>query len=264
MTSNPAHDILQPSNLNKNDGNQKLTFYCAWFCPYAHRVWMVLQYFNIPYHYQEIQLYEPVPNSFSISRARISLDKKPKDFVNVSPYGLVPALNHEGKGIHESILCMDYLQDVYGSSGGSTGKSLLPSDPFQRFLMRKIMLLIDNKIIKYYYEALMEKDEEAQKKAQDNFESGLEEFGMFMLKHSTDGSNYCIGPDMSIADIALAPWFYRIDIVLTPLLGFELKDSSDAFKRVKLWWESVSSHPCVNTTFVKKEALLEAYTGYSS
>ena len=85
-----------------------------------------------------------------------------------------------------------------------------------------------------------------------------------MLKHSTKGSNYCIGSNLSIGDILLAPWFYRIDSVLTPLRGFQLSGTNDAFKRVISWWESVSSHPCVKTTFVNKEALLEAYTGYSS
>lgn len=262
---NPAIDILPAFNTSPDDQNQSLLFYCAWFCPYAQRVWIALQYFGVPYHYNEIQLYESVKDSFSISRIRVPLEKKPKEFVEVSPLGLVPALNHEGKGIHESILCMEYLEDVYSKS---SGKTLLPLDPYQKFLVRKVMILIDEKIIKYFYEALLIPDDQRREEAKEMFLSGLEEFGTFMLKYSpvedTNEFNFCVGSNLTFGDIMFAPWFYRIDCVLGPLRGFKLPGSNAALKRVLLWWNSVSHHPAVKSTFVKKEALLESYTGYSS
>lgn len=272
--SSPAHDILPVRNTILDETNENLEFYSAWFCPYAQRVWITLHFFDIPYHYNEIQLYENSEHFLSNTKVSVPLERKPKEFVKVSPKGLVPALNHnKGIGIHESSLCIQYLQDVYSTT---ENKSLLPSDPYDKFLVRKGMILVDEKIIPHFYKALMCPDKEGRERAKNSFLTGLEEFGSFMETHSTFKScdstatvsnAFFMGKDLTMADIMLAPWFYRIESVLEPLRGINIpsiENCGAAFKRLHLWWECVQNHSAVKSTFVNKDVLLQSYGGYAN
>lgn len=279
-SDSPAHEILPMANKVRNESNSDLEFYSAWFCPYAQRAWITLHYFEVPYHYNEIQLFQKTDKDSDVMKYKIPIEQKPKDFIQVSPLGLVPALNHEkGKGIHESSLCMEYLQDVYAPG---TKKSLLPFNPHERFLVRKAMKLIDDKIISHFYTVLLCTNDEEQEKGKINFIAGLEEFGTFMLQNSSpnksrktasDGAcqvkaktvGFCFGDDLTMADVMLAPWFYRIENVLKGYRGIAIPSKTNAaMERVHSWWESVGNHSAVKSTFVNKDRLFDIYVGYAN
>ena len=56
----------------------------------------------------------------------IDLNDKPDWFLEISPYGKVPVLRHNGAVIFESAVINEYLEEVFPE------RPLLPSDPVRR------------------------------------------------------------------------------------------------------------------------------------
>jgi glutathione S-transferase len=77
------------------------------------RVWISLEYKQIPYQYIEVDPY-----------------KKPESLLQVNPRGLIPALKHGDWGCYESNVLMEYLEDL------NPGQHLLPPDAKARATSR--------------------------------------------------------------------------------------------------------------------------------
>ena len=78
-------------------------------CPYAQRTRMVLIEKGIEFELTEIDLYE-----------------RPAWFREVSPYGKVPVLRHDGRVVYESAIINQYLDEVFPEP------PLMPADPYGR------------------------------------------------------------------------------------------------------------------------------------
>ena len=57
--------------------------------------------------------------------------------------------------------------------------------------------------------------------------------------------HFCIGTDLTFADIMLTPWFFRIDAVFSPLRGFVLPRDNAILDRVQLWWNRIGKHRAI-------------------
>ena len=71
---------------------EPLKLFSSCFCPFAQRVWIVLELKGIPYQYVEVDPYQ-----------------KPKALLDVNPLGLVPALRHGDWACHESTVLVEYV-----------------------------------------------------------------------------------------------------------------------------------------------------------
>ncbi|KAG5730422.1 hypothetical protein E4T56_gene18067 [Termitomyces sp. T112] len=60
------------STVNQHQAAKDITLFGSCFCPFVQRVWVALEFFEIPYQYYEVDPY-----------------KKPPDLLQVSPKGLV-------------------------------------------------------------------------------------------------------------------------------------------------------------------------------
>jgi len=78
--------------------NGKIRMYGMRFCPYAQRALLGLQLKQIPFEV-----------------VNIHLGDKPEWYLEKNPLGKVPTLNHDGKIIYESLVCVDYLNEIFSS-----------------------------------------------------------------------------------------------------------------------------------------------------
>ena len=69
--------------------------FSAEVCPYAHRTRLVLMQKGVDF-----------------SLTEIDLSNKPEWFTEVSPYGKVPSIRHDGRIIYESSIINEYLDAV--------------------------------------------------------------------------------------------------------------------------------------------------------
>ncbi|KAI0253405.1 glutathione S-transferase [Lactifluus subvellereus] len=113
-------DALDTANAHAVEAD--ITLFGSCFCPFVQRVWVAFEYLGIPYRVHEVDPY-----------------KKPEELLEVSPKGLVPGLKLHTfappRGLNESTVILEYLEDL---AGDTTGRTLLPprTDPYARALVR--------------------------------------------------------------------------------------------------------------------------------
>jgi glutathione S-transferase len=96
--------------VKAHSDKHELVLYAGWFCPFVQRTWLALEEKELPYEYREVNPY-----------------KKEKEFLDINPLGLVPALVYHGKALHESLVLNEFLEDEFPDF-----KPLLPKDSFER------------------------------------------------------------------------------------------------------------------------------------
>jgi glutathione S-transferase len=116
-----------------------LLLYSAKGCPFAHRTRLVLAHKQIPYELVEIDL-----------------QNKPVWYSDVSIYGKVPAIQHDGYRIVESSIINEYLDEVF------TARPLLPRRPSERALARILIDYANTRFVPAFGALLRERDIEAQ------------------------------------------------------------------------------------------------------
>lgn len=119
-------------------------------------------------------------------------------------YKKVPVLIHDGNPICESMIIVQYIQDVWGS----TGPTILPSDPYERALARFWSVYIDDKWFPHLFGLLKAKTEEDKAEAAEQVISGLQLLED-AFKQSSKGKGYFAGDAVGYLDIALGcawPW----------------------------------------------------------
>jgi glutathione S-transferase len=93
-----------------------LVFYYGSGSPFAWRVWLALEHKGMPYEAR-----------------RLSFDKgetRSPEFRAVNPRGKVPAIVHDGRALRESLVIMEYLEEI------RPAPPLLPRDPYARARVR--------------------------------------------------------------------------------------------------------------------------------
>jgi len=182
-------------------------FYSGWFCPFVARTWLALEEKGIPYQYKEENPY-----------------KKDKEFLEVSPKGLVPAIKYRGKPLHESLVICDFLEEAYPDT-----PSLYPKDPYDRAQVRLAIDLVSKSFLPAFFRLLQ--SQEAEKQA-----AALEEVYEALKKYAAGiRGPFYMGSQFTLADIVLAPWVARFYIV-EKHRNFSASEVGDKFVQ---WTEAV-------------------------
>jgi len=113
-------------------------------CPFAQRTRMVLN-----------------EKSLDFELVEINLKDKPDWFLDVSPYGKVPVLRHNGRTIYESAVINEYLDESFPEH------PLMPSDPASRALARIWIDYCNNQFCPLFYKVLLSQDKATQKELTD-------------------------------------------------------------------------------------------------
>lgn len=126
------------------------------------------------------------------------------EYLKVNPGGLVPALQLDnGKIIFQSVAILEFLEEAFPEE-----PSLLPKDHFVRAIVRQAVLIIaadtqplqNLRLVKYI-------GDRGQEWAKTAIENGLLVFQKSIVeKH---GGMYCIGDNITLADVVLVPQLYN-------------------------------------------------------
>merc|ERR1719295_222436 len=91
----------EPSNHRyptpRDTSGAPLKLYTSWFCPFAQRVQLALEFKRIPYEYIDI-------NPYGEDKDRLK---------KLNPRGLVPTIHHCDHYLYESLVILEYLDDAF-------------------------------------------------------------------------------------------------------------------------------------------------------
>jgi glutathione S-transferase len=164
------------------------------------------------------------------------------DHTRRHPFGKVPAFEHDGFSLYETIAIARYIDRVF------PGPALQPSDPRQAARMDQIIAVIDS----YAYGAIVGKlvwqrlvvpmqggqgDEGVVQGAMDTVRLCLSEFER--LKGSQP---FLAGSEISLADLFLAPIFGYL--TMTP----DAEGLLQSTPGLRQWWQMMSERPSVQKT----------------
>ncbi len=164
-----------------------LKLYGSMASPYVARCAMALREKNLPY-----ELAHPPGGTQS------------PEFLKISPFGRVPALEDGALAVPESEVICEYIEDRFPET------PLLPRDPGGRVRSRIVSRVVDLYLLPSAF-ALSRQSDAAQR--DDHLVSAkLVEFSHALdaLEHTMDAAPYAIGDAMTLADCALVPAVFHV------------------------------------------------------
>ena len=205
-------------------------FYNGWFCPYAQRAWIALLEKGVEFEYIEQDPYNKTP-----------------EWLAINPRGAVPAIVYKGKSVYESKICIEYVDEQW-----DTGKSILPSDAYQRAKIRILSDHIDKNIASSMFRALARKTDEERATAQKELVDGIK-----LLFEEFDTSNGPLfgGKKLGMLDIMLYPFAYRVILLLSHFRSFSLP--KEGFEKFHQWYATASACASVQKTMPDDTKLIE-------
>lgn len=159
-----------------------LRIYGMRFCPYVHRVRLVLAAKKIPHEV-----------------INVHLKSKPDWFLAMTPEGKVPLLEQDEKLLWESLIISDYLDEVYPHP------KLWPEDPYEKARAR-IAMEITSKIGNHFGKIYTEK-------AIEGFENILNELATFEKYFQQKKTKFFTGDKPGMVDYMIWP-FIEISLSL--------------------------------------------------
>jgi glutathione S-transferase len=205
-------------------------------------------------------VYGPTFSTY-VRSARLALEEKGQDYrlvevdmfkgehkqpphVERNPFGQVPAFEHEGLMLYETDAILRYVDEVF------TGPSLQPREPRLRVRMNQVMGIVDshaypNMISKIVIQRVVvpmtggQTDMAIVEGGKPVAETCLKEFERIL-----DGDEFLAGPQISLADLLLAP-----------IMGYFTQVPEGAMleqhPRLQAWWQRVSARPSMAATAPK-------------
>jgi glutathione S-transferase len=213
-----------------------IKIYSAVVCPYAHRSRLVLLEKGV-----EFELIE------------IDLQNKPAGFTDISPYGKVPAIAHNGSRVWESAIINEYLDEVFPNP------PLLPSNPIDKAQARIWIDFANTRLIPAFSDILRSPDSQKQAEATRSLHNHLEFIENEALGKLGDGA-YWFGDNISLVDLSFYPWFERLP-ALEYHRGFSLPSN---LTRLHRWKDAVSERDSVKKIANSQEFYIERYARYAT
>eukprot|EP01023_Acetabularia_acetabulum_P046515 TRINITY_DN4805_c0_g1_i2.p1 TRINITY_DN4805_c0_g1~~TRINITY_DN4805_c0_g1_i2.p1 ORF type:complete len:313 (-),score=47.14 TRINITY_DN4805_c0_g1_i2:132-1070(-) len=261
------------NQINRNE-IKKINFYSAWFCPYAQRAWVTLNYFNAP----NVEIIES-----------LQVDPKTKEYVKnkrlleINPKGLVPTLeifyqkenNPEEKMLvlTDSIKVASWLFQNFAEKGDEQNLQISPEliSEAEEFNI---------KICSVFYQILMRQSLNEQQQAWDQFVAGLKYFVENGLKFQNleskshqqeltnlDQISFYKNPDkLTVVDITIFPYIHRFKegIIKELKPGVQKIDKSQEWvQKLDAWYKRMVNLEAVSGTFTTREKILGSYARYA-
>lgn len=172
-------------------------------------------------------------------------------FLAISPRGKVPVLETEHGFLNETNVILEYIEETQG------GKSLLPSDPYQRgyvrALAKEIELYIELPARSCYMEVFFggKLDQAVKDKAKTDLLSGVA-----TLKRHAKFAPYVAGSEMTIADLL---FLYSIDLACAVAGKLFAIDLLAELPEAKALLAELAKNPNVQQVEADKNAEMAAF-----
>lgn len=200
----------------------KVRLYSMRFCPYAHRIHLVLDAKSVPHDI-----------------VYVNLTHKPEWLLEKNPFGKVPCIELEnGETLYESLIIAEYLDDAYPEN------KLFPNDHLAR---AKDKLLINgfNTIINIMYKL----NANSTPTDRDVFEEALKELEYFERELTLRGTPFFNGNSPGMVDLMIWPWWERSEVIRV-LRGNQFSIPRDRFKTLLEWRSAMKENPVVRSSYL--------------
>lgn len=214
----------------------QLTLYTAEVCPYAQRTRIVLH-----------------EKAIAHEQVEIDLDNKPDWLADLTPTNRVPVIRHDDFVLWESATVNEYLD------GSFPGAAMQPADERGRAVMRNEIRHFDSVFLPKLYKLLFEQDELKQAELRKQVLGDFDFLEQRLTAIQGDGP-YWLGPDISLADAAMWPFFERLG-VFEHYRGLVLPSNC---VRLHRWFDAVGAHASAKATAHDLDYFLPLYTHYAN
>ncbi|GMN46306.1 hypothetical protein TIFTF001_015495 [Ficus carica] len=157
----------------------------------------------------------------------------------------VPVLLHDGKSIAESLVILEYIDEVW------TQNPLLPQDPYQRTISRFWAKFSDEKVLLGSFGACKAQGEEKQKAVESAHESQA------FLEKEIEGKKYSGGESIGYLDLTIG-WIPLWISVMEEVDEMKLIET-EKFPFLHKWSQNFMETPLIRECLPSGEALLEHF-----
>jgi glutathione S-transferase len=216
-------------------GESAIELFSARVYPYAHRTRLVLAEKGLDFELTEIDF-----------------KSKPKRFLEISRYGKVPAIVHDGNEIYESAIINEYLEEVFPDP------PLMPADPGLRAQVRIWIDFCDDHFLDDFYGAIRNQDASRHDELKAKVEGHLRIVeGAFA--HLSGAGPYWLGREVSLLDFAFYPFFER----LPAWAHYRGLGIPDGCPRLRAWFAAMAERPSVRAIANTPEYYIKHYQNYA-
>jgi len=216
-------------------GAAAIELFSARVCPYAHRTRLVLAEKGVPFELTEIDF-----------------KAKPKRFLEISRYGKVPAIVHDGNEVYESAIINEYLEEVFPDP------PLMPRDPGVRAQVRIWIDYCDDHFLDDLYGAIRNQDAAKHLELKDKVVAHLRNLEDGFARLSGAGP-YWLGDTVSLLDFALYPFFERLP-AWDHYRGLGIPGDCPGLRG---WLAAMAERPSVQAIANTPEYYIERYQDYA-
>jgi glutathione S-transferase len=249
----------------------KFRYLSAWFCPFAHRATLALEHHaeRIDYEWVEALGWERREDQQNVTGAGHEwwYHWKADELKRTHPGGLVPTLipmdpitgkPNEEKAVYESIVTIDYIDQISGATGPD---KLVSDDPFLQAKARIWAEKVNRECCSTYYGVLVRKEDDERRDHFASLVKGLENFSRQL--EETSGPTFLPDGQLGSVDLTLLPWAFRY-YVLKEYRGpdFEIPTTSN-LKAYHTWFDHTMSLESVQRTLPDKDRYLEHISKYA-
>lgn len=249
----------------------KFRYLSAWFCPFAHRATLALEHHRgrVDYEWIEALGWERRDDKEQVTGAGHEwwYHWKAEELKRACPGALVPTLipidedtgePDESKSVYESIVTIDYIDQVSGATGKD---SLVSEDPFLAARARIWADKVNRECCSTYYGVLVRKEDQERQEHFQNLIKGLEHFSSQL--QTTSGPTFLPDAQLGSVDLTLIPWAYRYYVFEEyrgPEYTIPKTKELDAYHE---WYEYVMNLDSVKRTLPDKARYLEHISKYA-
>lgn len=206
---------------------------------------------GVPYQYNEVNPYKKVPgrrSTLALSAIPDHRCSQEPHFLKVNPKGLVPALEHHGKALYESLVLLEYLEDAYPSA-----PALRPRDAHEAGIVRLALQHISNVVVPTFYRYVQAQEPEKQAEGKQAFVKALQDtYEQWFVKGD---AQWARGDDFGWIEAALVPWVARFPL-LEKHRAFDIDDVGPEFRA---WAQRALDRPSVKATTSEATAYEQIY-----
>lgn len=201
-----------------------------WSSPFVYRVKWALKHKDVKYEYMEEDLWN--------NKSDLLLQSNPVQ-------KLVPVLVHGGKPIAESIVILEYIEEMWPHN------SLLPQDPHERAIARFWMKFGEDTapILFGFFSRVGEEQEQYMKEAK--------ELLQILEKHGLGENKFFDGDEIGLVDLAFG-WIACWLEVMEEAVGVKLLEP-ESLPRLHEWIENLKKVPLIKENTHDRDRMVSSF-----